>query len=90
MQKPLLFFLFLFSIITAQTSNRYTDSSFILEQVLTDEVYAMAPELNEPYTVESSTHFEDLKISLICSKRWYSVKETTANYSTWRRISYRQ
>lgn len=69
MNKLLPFFLFTISIINAQYSNRYIDSTFTYKQILTNEIYATAPELNSPYSNENSTHEADLKFHLFAPEQ---------------------
>jgi len=64
MLTVVIFFLFFASSLLAQDSNRYTDSLFNYSQLVTNGVYAMAPELNSPYSGESLTHSEELKFHL--------------------------
>ena len=64
MRILILFLIFISNVISGQFSKRYTDSLFAFEQVVTDEIYATAPELNVPYTIESLTHLEDLTFHL--------------------------
>jgi len=64
MFKTLLFIIFAYSIIFGQSLHRYTNEIFDFTQVVTNGVYATAPELNSPYQGESFTHSSDLKFHL--------------------------
>ena len=60
----LLFALIYATTISAQELNRYTDSVFDAVQTDVDRVYAIAPELNSPYTGESTTQMSDLTMHI--------------------------
>ena len=64
MFKSVSFFLLFSATILAQTPNRYTDSLFNFNQGVTDGIYAIAPEVNNPYQGESLTHDEELNFHL--------------------------
>jgi len=64
MLKAALFFLLISSLSFTQNLNRYTDSTFNYNQVVTNGIYATAPELNSPYQSESATHQADLSYHL--------------------------
>jgi len=64
MFKSTLVFLLFSTLLFAQDSNRYTDSLFNFNQVVTDGIYATAPEVNKPYQGQNMTHDEDLKFHL--------------------------